>query len=221
MTPADDNRTGSPTTQEYLDAARRIEGAIHDVNNRLGAIMGFAELIAIEGEDSTEIQSRVRDILECVEKSSTLLDTLADIVDDKPASAVSLDLAQLVDHVADLFHYDFKKAGIEFERTVRGKPSHFTALRGPTTRILTAIFADALDRLRTAPRRVLRAEILESDRTINVVLNDSAETVPEIDAPESPLRRARDSAQLLHGGLRYDSNEGLVLTLPRDSHSDA
>ena len=231
MTAPSDKLHIPPNTQEYVHAACRIEGLVHDINNQLGAIMAFAELIALEGDGPSEMQQRVEDILDCVEKSSGLLETLSEMIETRPMGSSAVDVSELVERVTTLYRHELKKEGITLESTFEGDRRPITAIRGLLIRILTFMLADAIHSVSTAHHKSIRILTQEGEDAITITLRNSASVPPPIDPgeeseagstepAESPaelsLARAREYAGFHDGTLTFDSEARLVLRLPRD-----
>ena len=223
--PSDDHKT-TLNDPEYLYGAWCIGNVTHDVNNYLGAIMAYAELIAEEVEGSAEVQGMVQEMLGAVEKSAELLDTIAELLGTRETTTAALDVADLFRKLANLHAHDFKRARIVFELNVEGEGFAIPAIRRRLSRLFMLVLRDAIDRLEPEARKSIRVKIHAEPDALRVVFRDSAERVAVIPEPESaqggngrfePLARAREHAECHGGELTCTGEEGIVLRLPREN----
>jgi len=145
MTQPSDTNGEAPDLRDFVRAARCIDGLTHDVNNKLGAIMAYAELIELEEGLSAETKGMLRDILACVQHGTDLLDTIADTLGRPPAKPVELDLCDLVRRMGELHSYELRQARIELEINYKGDCSPIRGLKGRISRALMIILRDAIE----------------------------------------------------------------------------
>lgn len=212
--------------REYLYAARCIGNVTHDVNNHLGAIMAFAELIGEEVEGSEDVQGMVRDLLDSVRKSSNLLDTIAGMLGTDKGKVVTVDVAELLGKVSDLYAHEFKRVRIAFELNVQGDEFLISGVRRRLSRLFMLVLRDAIERVAPAKRKSIRVRIHADPDALRVVFRDSGKSPPVIaDRSESAeemegqafdlLARAREHARYHEGDLAVEAEAGLVLRLPK------
>jgi len=231
MTQPSDTNGEAPDLRDFVRAARCIDGLTHDVNNKLGAIMAYAELIELEEGLSAETKGMLRDILACVQHGTDLLDTIADTLGRPPARPAELDLCDLVRRMGELHSYELRQARIELEINYKGDCSPIQGLKGRISRALMIILRDAIERVRTAKIKSIRILVQGDDNSIRVVLRDTSDVQPALDAagqgdgPDGAVQKesllaARAHARFHGGDLNFDSATGLVLRLPTASDAD-
>lgn len=226
MTQPSDTSGDAPDLRDFVRAARCIDGLTHDVNNRLGAIMAYTELIGLEEGLSSETKDMLRDILACVDQGSDLLDSIADTLSGPPESPVDLDLCNLARRISSLHSYELQKARIKLDMDCEGDCSPIRGLKGRISRALMIILRDAIERVRTAQIKSIRILVQGEEDSISIAVRDSSDVPASLDeslqgdgphelAAQESLLAAREHARFHEGDLIFDSATGLVLKLPR------
>ena len=67
----------------YAQIGRCVNSVTHDVNNYLGAIMAYAELIGLDAQLPDDSQRMIGEIVSAVRKSSDLINNLTDDTENK------------------------------------------------------------------------------------------------------------------------------------------
>lgn len=226
MTQSSNTSESAPDFQDYVCAARCIEGVTHDVNNHLGAIMAYAELIGLEDHDSSEAKRMLADIVACVRKSAELLDGLAEPIGKRQASVSDVDVCGLVRRVSGIHSHELRNAHISLDVECQGDCSPIRAISGRLSRALMLILRETIDRVLSAERKSIHIRIEGEEGAISVSFRDSSGVSPELEIGSKPgdggdalgqpsLSAARAHARFHGGDLSYDSEHGLVLRLPR------
>jgi two-component system, NtrC family, sensor kinase len=237
-----DARAGfsSPEERELLmDAFRHIQvgqcvsSVTHDVNNHLGVIMAYAEILALDLKLGEESQSMLDEIVSGVHRSSALINSLTDIARDRKRPDVRvMSLDQLLSRVLDLQRYDFKVRHIELEEKVcSGLPTMAMDLARLQLAFLHLI-RNTLDALEDVEEKRARVTVAAEEEGFHVAIWDSAPAIPEDqrEAVFEPFFTTRTGTHLglglpsarrvveEHGGrLTYDPEEGFVAWLPKQN----
>ncbi len=226
MTEASNTSESVPDLQDYVCAAHCIEGVTHDVNNHLGAIMAYAELIGLEDHGSSEAKRMLDDIVACVRKSSELLDGLVEPVGKQQTKVSNVDVSELVRRMNGVYRHELHNAHIAVDVECRGDCSPVRAVRGRLSRALMHIMRETIDRVRPAERKSIRIRVQGEEDAISVSFQDSSGVPPELENGSKPgdggdalgqssLTAARAHARFHGGDLSYDPESGLLLRLPR------
>lgn len=226
MTQSSNTKGSAPDLQDYVCAARCIDSVTHDVNNHLGAIMAYAELMELEDHDPSETKRMLDDIMACVQKSAELLDGLTEPIGKRQTKVSDVDLSELVHRMNDIHSHELHNAHISLDIECRGDCSPIRAVKGRLSRALMLILRETIERVRPAPRKWIRIRIQGEEDAISLLFWDSSGLPPDLDKgprpgdPEaalgqSSLASARAHARFHGGDLSYDSQTGLLLRLPR------
>ncbi|MDX9972545.1 MAG: HAMP domain-containing sensor histidine kinase [FCB group bacterium] len=220
----------------YAQVGHCVNSVTHDVNNFLGAIMAYAELVGMESALPPESTRMIEEILGAVRKASNLMNGLTSIARrDKPNSNL-VDPGHLVEHVVDLRRYDLRSAQIPIETNCdAGLP--MVLLDEPKIELaLIYLIANAMDAVRELPTRLIKVRVRGMENGVVIEVWNNGPVVPEEDYERifEPffttwdqdhiglgLTVARDIARLHGGDLSYDPSRGFILGLPRESAQKA
>lgn len=101
-------RERSAQLYRFAQIGRCVNSVTHDVNNYLGAIMAYAELVAMDSNLSPESNRMLSEVIGAVRKSSTLVNNLTDVARKERLDVRIVDPANLMERVLDLRRYDMK-----------------------------------------------------------------------------------------------------------------
>lgn len=216
------------TLLHHAHTGHYINSATHDLNNMLGAIMAYAELIQMEVTDP-EVVRMTQEIVAASEKGSRLLDALTAI-----ARPLQLDLAEtchagsIIDAVTLLFSYDINRMNVEATFEVDENITDVAMSGHVLERIVTRLMDNAMDALSGVEDRKLSLLVREIDDTISISLQDSGGGVAkEIESHifdeafttkeahmGMGLALARKLAHAYNATLDYSTDTGFVLRVP-------
>lgn len=218
----------------YGQVGSCVNSVTHDLNNYLGAVLAYADLLSLDGANlSPDSQRMLRQIMDAVQRCSALLSALTSIARKPKDDATMVELSGVVNKVVDLRRYDFRVAQIELSLALEeGLPS--LVIDMPKFEIaLLCLLSNAFDAVHGSPAaRVTVSLGVSSSRseTLELAVWDSAGPIPpEVrDAMFEPfftskpgnhiglgLSMARDVVRYHGGELGYDERKGMVMYLPR------
>jgi two-component system C4-dicarboxylate transport sensor histidine kinase DctB len=208
----------------------------HDLNNYLGAIMAYAELVALEGPDSKESIHMLQEIVQGVLKCSSLVNDLTGIARREKPDASLVSMSALVERVLNLRRYDFKINHVELQVDVVESSGELILDRPKIEMVVIYLLSNALEASLDEPkRRKTRITVTDLDDAVEMTVWNSGDPIaPEIcDAMFEPffttkgaehlglgLTACRQIANLHSGSLTYDPERGFVLCLPRENQLD-
>lgn len=218
----------------YAEVGRCVNGVTHDVNNFLGVIMAYAELLMLEENLADEARRMLGDIIDGVTKCSRLINGVTTIARKDKASVSMTDVGGVVAITLDLRDYAFRSIQIAQERDIApGLPSILADM--PKLQMaVTYLLLNAQESLEAsqAPKRV-RVRVYAADGGVAVSVWDSGPIVPEdqrdrvfepfFTTKTTPhlglgLTMARHIAEMHDGSVSYSPQEGFVLFLPYENH---
>lgn len=235
MTAKGDN-TAPPVAEPAIHAlfrdaqvGRCVNSVTHDVNNYLGAIMAYAELVQLENELDEESTRMMDDIVGAVRKSADLLEVLTVIARPSQRNVNSIDPIALVKKTISLKEFDLRREQVHFELE---HPADLGMIMGDEPNLIRALLYLMLNALQ---------HVDPNDKRIRVGVNGTADGV-EIDVWNSGagvvesdaahmfdpyftrcdgahaglgLTHARAIARDHGGDVDYDAARGFVMRLPR------
>jgi len=209
-----------------------VNSVTHDVNNCLGAIMAYAELVSMDQGLSADSTRMLREVIEAVRKSSALVGNLTDIARQQSSDVRIVGPAQLAERALDLQRYNVKVSGIALETDYEADLAAIAVDLPRIERALVSLLTNAIEALEGGVRGSIRVSAAERDGAVEIVVWDSGPGVAEdvrerVFAPFYTtkegvhiglgLTTAREAARLHDGELAYDPERGFVLELPRNS----
>lgn len=209
-----------------------VSSVTHDVNNYLGAILAYADLLGMSGSLGPESQRMLNQITDAVNKSSAVVTALTSIARKEKPDVSMIDVARMCEQVVEIRRYDFRTSQIALETIYQdGIPS----IVGDVPKLKMAVvylLANAAEATEGVQPRRTRLQALSIDNGVEMVFWNSGPVVPEQERERifepfyttkpSPhlglgLTAARDIARHHGGDLTYDLDRGFVLRLPRKS----
>lgn len=207
---------------------RNINNATHDLNNMLGVIMSYADLIQMDTTDD-EINRMLSEIIVVVEKSAKLLDALTTVArKPNPKLNPQSSMNDTLNSVKLLFNYEIALTrttlNIDCEDALEVK------IPLPTLqRILMHLVANAQEALVDQAENNMTIQAKATDDVVLLTVSNSGLNIPEDIAaqmfnpgfttkgdthPGMGLPTARTLAQDFAGDLIYTPSQGFKLTLP-------
>ncbi len=219
-------------TFQYVEVGRCVNGVAHDVNNFLGAIMAYTELIGLTNNLPPESQEMLDEIVTAAKKSSHLVNYLTEIARQAQNDARIIEVEQLVDRVLLLRQYEAKVNQVSLEQEVApGLP--VVRLNVPkTVQVLLHLVANALEALQAAKERRVKISAQGAGDSVEIAVWNSGDgpTDEQREAMFEPfvtskngqhlglgLWVARNIAREGGGDLSYDGERGFILRVPKDS----
>lgn len=232
--PGDQCAAGSDSVIEefkYGQVGRCINGVTHDVNNFLGAILAYAELVSLDPSTAEDSKRMLSDIIEAVRKSSELLSTLTSIArPEKPVTSM-VDVVKLVGQTVDLRRYEMRIARIEIEVNSEGEVGLLVVDEPRMIRAMIYLLQNAVEALRESESGKVTVTVRGTADDVAIVVNDTAGPIPEsvqalmFDPFHTTkekghlglgLSEARAIVRLHKGDLTYETEKGFCIRLPRD-----
>jgi signal transduction histidine kinase len=209
-----------------------VNSVTHDINNYLGAILAYADLLGMGGGMGPESQRMLNQITDAVHKSSSVVTALTSIARKERPDTSMIDVARMCEQVVEIRRYDLRTSQIALETIYQdGIPSIVGDL--PKLKMaLVCLIANAAEATEGVQPRRTRLRALGADDGVEIVLWNCGPLIPEDERERvfepfyttklSPhlglgLPTARDIARHHGGDLIYDPDRGFILRLPRKS----
>ncbi len=219
----------------YAQVGLCVNGVAHDINNLLGAIMAYAELVELDEGLQDESKRMLGELLGAIEKCADLVSVLTSVARPNKPSPAICDPCVLAQEVLELRGYAVRTAGLELETTIpEGAPS--ITLDSPKVKLaLVYLLMNAQE-----------AAVEQEDKTVHFAMTSTPEGIEfsirnagmDFSAEETAalmrpfgsektgphlgygLHAAKEIAELHAGNLRYEAARGFVLFLASDNELD-
>ncbi|MBI2425351.1 MAG: HAMP domain-containing histidine kinase [Candidatus Hydrogenedentes bacterium] len=213
----------------YAQVGRCVNGIAHDINNFLGAIMAYSELVALEPGLGDEAQRMLNEILNSATKCSELVSAITTIARRDSVNYAITDVRQLLLNTVKLRSYAFRVGQLQVETELEeGLPS----LVADAARLKMAfihIICNAEEALEAQAERRMKIHLsnLGSACRIGIwnygppISADTQQRMFEQFYTEKPaphiglgLSVAQEIVRAHEGELQYDPERGFVIELP-------
>ena len=209
---------------------RCVNGVTHEINNYLGAIMAYAELLQLESSLSPEGRRMASEMVKAARACADLVSTFTGIArKDRPSASVASP-QQVLEQVLGLRAYSLKVGRIAVERHFPETMLTLVIDLPRLTQALLYIVVNAEEALEQVEQKVLRVTVKNTSDAVEIAVWNSGPPVSEQDR-ERVFERfftgkgedhlglglpfARHVAQLHDGDLTYHPDTGFVLRLPQ------
>jgi signal transduction histidine kinase len=213
----------------YAQIGHCVNSVTHDVNNFLGAIMAYAELIGMDSPLNPESVRMIEEIMGAVRRSSTLVNSLTSIArKDKPNTNL-FEPGTLVEQVLDLRRYDFRACQVTLESNHEPNLPMLMGDRPKLEQALIYLFSNAMEEVRDTTHRLVKVRTRAAQGGVDIEVWNAGDPVPselrdiifqpffttkDEDHLGLGLSVARDIARLHGGDVTYDAKRGFVMHLP-------
>lgn len=214
----------------YAQAGRSMCSVAHDVNNYLGAMLAYSELIGQDPQTPDGVKRMVGNVAESVRKCSALVNTVTSISrEERPDREVVLP-GPFVEQALDVRRHTFRAARVGLKTQMDGALPSLTVDRPQLTLAILYLATNALEAVAgLSEKSVVVSGALGADGTVELVFwNSGPEVGPDArEAMFEPfwttksgdhlglgLTLARRIAKAHGGSLGYDAARGFVLRLP-------
>jgi two-component system C4-dicarboxylate transport sensor histidine kinase DctB len=226
---ADSTRERYTRLYRYAQIGRCVSSVTHDVNNYLGAIMAYAELVGMDGSLNVESKRMLSEIIGAVRKSSSLVNNLTDVARKERADIRIIDPVNLMERVLDLRRYDMKVGHVTLVTDYAPGLGNFTVDLPTLQQAIMYIVSNAIEALDLEKVKRVEIRIKPDGDSICFSFRDSAPPIPPscrekmfepyfttkgIDHTGLGLTIARATVEDHDGSLVYTPEEGFLIRIP-------
>ncbi len=216
----------------YAHVGISVNGVTHDINNFLGAVMAYTELISLDEGLCENSRNMLEDVIEGVVRCSQMLGNLTALARKDLNTSSIIDISELIHRALGILDYGFKVDQIRLERQVE---SNLPSICGETPRLqlcLGYILVNAQEALAASKDKRIRITATRINNGVKIAIWNSSLPVPEenketmfklfFTSKTGPhLGLGLNMAQTIlveHGGtLSYDDKEGFILFIPLET----
>lgn len=218
----------------YATVGRCVNGVTHDVNNYLGAMMAYAELIGLDVALTDDARGMLAQIVAASEKCSQLVNGLTNVARLNIAGSAAVDIRNLINMVVLLRSYEHKINAIKIEVELSPVLPNLIADPNHLQLALMHLLMNAQEATQETPEKCIRIRGAVSGTEIQIEFWNSGEplTPQEAEAFMQPftttkgerhlglgLAVASDIAKQHGGSLAYTPERGFILSLPMSTSS--
>lgn len=214
----------------YGQAGRCISSVTHDVNNFLGAITAYADLIEMDSNLGAEGARMLNEIVEGARRCSTLLNSLVMVTRLERDDTTILDPVVLMESVVDLRRHYIKKQSVTLQTSYPRSCASISANQPRLAAGLLALVMNALEAVDDSSDGRIRLAIDSSEDMLNFYVWNSG---PELSTEELTkllhpyvstrpgchvglgLDLARSAAEYHGGALEYAPEYGFRLSVSK------
>lgn len=213
----------------FAQVGRCVNGVTHDMNNALGAILAYAELIALDEALSNDSQRITGDIINSVNKCTELVARITDIARDEKPSVSIIDPGTIVKRALLMRSYSLRAAKIKVETDIQdGLPSFGADIPKLQLAIIYLLF-NAQEALENHTPKLIRIRTYQKGESFYIEIWNSGPGLGEIRHEDlsTPYKTTKSgfhwglslpAAQryiaLHNGALSCNAERGFVIELP-------
>lgn len=160
---------------------RYVNNVTHDVNNLLGAIMAYAELIRMDSSDP-ETNRMIDEILGAVEKGAEILSALTTITRRiNPNSSKACEVSVVMESLNLLFVYEFRLGLVEAQFRSDEGVDFVKIDEQVLQRVLMHLVANALEAIADQENKTLTVRASREGDKVCITVKDSGDVIePEV-----------------------------------------
>jgi len=216
---------------KYAQAGRFISSVTHDVNNFLGAIIAYAELVEMESELSDESKRMLGEVREAVQKSTALLGTISLIARENEQSKTFSNLTDVIKRVVNLLRYELKLNQTELQTIAKEEFGDILVNEPALSRVLIHLVANGMEQLANTEVKRIKIVLQKEGDMIELAVHHSGQPIPDSDQElvfgpfysntdeghfGLGLTEAREIARSHQGDLVYNTERGFVVRWPNE-----
>lgn len=206
-----------------------VSSVAHDVNNHLGAILAYAELLQQGPDLGDEARRMMGNIIKSVHKCSGLVSTITAVARKEKAEVNMIAVPDFLDQTLDLKRYDFRTARVALDLECPEDMPSLIVDRPKLMMALLCLLMNALEAVEGAQKPAVKVAAEATEAGVEIAVKDSGPGVaPKVGermfdafyttkaAPHLGLglTLARENALYHQGELHYSEQRGFVLSIP-------
>lgn len=214
----------------YAQVGRCVSSVTHDVNNLLGAVLAYAELVQLDAQLCDESRRMLGEIMEAARRCSGLVNNLTSVARKERPDATLVEPGAMLSRILDLRRYDLKVARIVLEEVYEPNLPSLVVDKPKLEQAVIYLMTNAMEALDGATERRIAVRLSAGEDNVEVAVWNSGAPAPEPEwaAMFEPfytskgdghlgmgLHLAREIARLHDGDITYEPTRGFVMGLPR------
>jgi phosphoglycerate-specific signal transduction histidine kinase len=196
----------------HAQIGRNMNCVTHEVNNWLGAMLAYTELVQMNEEISEESNRMLDEIKGAVEKSTRLLDTITKVSRKEKDLQEECGLNELLQKTIELYDFELKKNRVDVRGNYLDSSHTLVTNIAWLQRLIMYLLSETLEQALTSPVKAIRIQIEEQLPQVRVFfLPLGNELKPDNDSFN--LAMAAEMASLIHAKVMIDAEKGYGVEL--------
>lgn len=167
-------------SEKLATVGQLAAGLAHEMNNPLGVIKCYAELLKRAGEGH-EVEPDAEVILKHATQAQNVLQDLLNFARHKPAEPVNMDIGKVVADSINVFRVQAEKKGVDVVPSVEADLPQLFANEQSVEQILANLLKNALDAVDPETGRIEVAAYREAEGFLALKVTDNGPGIPEGD----------------------------------------
>ncbi|NDV18352.1 DUF3365 domain-containing protein [Pseudodesulfovibrio sp. JC047] len=223
-------------SEKLATVGQLAAGLAHEINNPLGVIKCYAELLR-GAESPQEIASDAEVIIKHASQAESVLQDLLNFARPKQLEPVNLDVGKVVGDAINIFRVQAEKKGVAVEADVAPNLPSIVTNEQPIEQILANLLKNALDAVAEQTGHIIVSvhHVRRTD-TLNILVADNGPGIPEGDMLKlfDPFFSTKDVgkgtglglavvyglAQEIGGTIEMENDNGAVFTVRLPVNTD-
>ncbi|HUW61614.1 MAG TPA: HAMP domain-containing sensor histidine kinase [Candidatus Bathyarchaeia archaeon] len=206
-----------------------VSSVAHDVNNYLGAMLAYAELIQQGASLTDEARRMMGNVIKSVQKCSSLISTLTVVARKERPDVNLVFVPEFLEQVLDLKRYEFRSAHVSLELKCAEQMPSLVVDRPRLMMAVLYLLANALEAVEGVEKSRVTVTASTTGECLEITVKDTGPEIPQTvqermfepfystkseDHLGLGLTLALETTQFHGGDLRYDNRLGFAMTLP-------
>ena len=213
----------------YAQVGQCVNSVSHDINNLLGVILAYAELVSVDPSLSPESHRMVVEIVNAVRKAGVLVSTLNDVARKEKTDVRIIEPTQLAERALSLVQYTIRTQNVVLEKQFKQPLGNLAVDLPRMVMALVYLLINAFEAAQMAAEKRMRFCVEEDGKGVRFTIWNAGEPPDECVQQEmfSPffstkggshlglgLSFAREIVHEHDGELIFNRDQGFVLRLP-------
>lgn len=225
--------TGTSNLDELFRMAqvgKCMDGVAHDLNNYIGSVLAYNELISTEDGVDPELRRMLNECAGALRKATQLVATMTILARPLRDSVVHGEVGPLAGHVFAMRQYDMRVHNVHGRFSSEGETGTVTMNQTRIAMALVHLLTNSVDAIGDAARREIVLTVSGHSDHVEVSVWDSrppigpAERASMFESGSTSIGEACLAFGLVHarryaeehgGTLEYDATRGFLLRLPK------
>lgn len=166
-------------SEKLATVGQLAAGLAHEMNNPLGVIKCYAELLRA-ADDDHPVAEDAQVILKHANQAQNVLQNLLNFARPKQVEPASLDVGQVVDNAISVFQVQADKKGVAVGRDVDGGLPNIVSNEQAVEQILANLLKNALDAVESDAGRIM-VSVRGSQEFVEITVADNGPGIPKGD----------------------------------------
>ena len=191
----------------YAQIGSNINSITHEVNNWLGAVLAYTELVQANETLSGDSNRMLEEVKGAVEKSSQLLGTMTTVARIERDTKQIVDMRDLLIRTVSVYDFEMKKNRVQVSGNYDSVDFSMEANEAWVQRVLMYVLSEAMEQALSSPVKSIRINVEKEDGSAAWTLQPVGASLD--DAQESfNLSMAKTVATLVNADVSVNPESG-------------